>query len=60
MGHNRFRVLIVCLLVGCAAGAARASLAASQADAGKASIQERLNRLREGLFAGTARVNASE
>jgi tetratricopeptide (TPR) repeat protein len=57
MSHNRFRVLIVCLLVGCVAGAARASLAASQADAGKVSIQERLNRLREGLFAGTGRVS---
>jgi len=57
MSCNRFRVLVVCLVAGFVAGAPLASPAASQADAGKASIQERLNRLREGLFSGTGRVN---
>jgi tetratricopeptide (TPR) repeat protein len=57
MSRNRFRVIIVCLLAGYVAGAAPASLTASQTETGKASIQERLNRIREALFSGTGRVN---
>jgi tetratricopeptide (TPR) repeat protein len=57
MSRNRFRVLVVCLVAGFIAGAPLASPAASQADAAKASIQERLNRIREGLFSGTGRVD---
>jgi Tfp pilus assembly protein PilF len=57
MSRNPFRLLFICLLVGCVAGAAVASQNASQTETGKASIQERLNRIREGLFSGTARVN---
>ena len=57
MSRNRFRVLVVCLVAGFVAGAPLASPAAFQADAAKASIQEKLNRIREGLFSGTGRVN---
>ena len=60
MGHNRFRGLIVCLFAGLVAGgvvAPRPLLAASQADTAKAPIQERLNRIREGLFSGAGRVD---
>ena len=58
MSHNCFRGLIVCLLAGFVAGVPMEPrlLAASQTEAGKSSIQDRLNRIREGLFSGTDRV----
>lgn len=59
MIHNRFRVLIV-VLAGTVAGASPAPsrlLAAAQGDAGKASIQERLNRVRADLFSRTDHIN---
>jgi tetratricopeptide (TPR) repeat protein len=59
MSHNCLRGLIACLLAGFVAGAPMEPglLAASQSAAGKPSIQNRLNRIREGLFAGTGRIN---
>ncbi len=57
MRHNSFRVARICL-AGVAAGvfiAAASVLAAPQADADKAKIEERLVRIRADLFAGTAR-----
>jgi tetratricopeptide (TPR) repeat protein len=59
MGHIRLRVARV-FLAGVVAGAAVAAgpfLAASQADADKAKIQERLVSIRADLFAGTARAD---
>ncbi len=59
MGHIRLRVARV-FLAGVVAGAAIAAgpfLAASQADADKAKIQERLVRIRADLFAGTTRAD---
>jgi tetratricopeptide (TPR) repeat protein len=57
MGHNRLRVLRVVLagVVGGASLAAGASVVASQADASKAAIPERLIRVRADLLAGTSR-----
>jgi tetratricopeptide (TPR) repeat protein len=55
MRHNRFRVARICL-AGVLAGvsiAAGSVLAASQADADKAKIEERLVRIRADVFAGT-------
>ena len=59
MSHNCLRGLIVCLLAILVAGVPTESrlLAASQAVASKPSIQERLSRIREGLFSGTGRTN---
>ncbi len=60
MSPNRFRLLIVCLLGGLVADASLDSdrlLAASQADAGKASIQERLKVVRADLFSRTEHIN---
>ena len=59
MSHNCLRELIVCLLAGFVAGVPMEPrlLAASQAVASKPSIQERLNRIREGLFSGTGHTD---
>lgn len=59
MSHNRVRiwVLLVAGLVAGASAESRRVLTASQADAGKASIQERLNRVRADLFSRAERVN---
>jgi len=60
MSQNRFRVLIVFLVAGIVARASMEPgrlLAASQADAGKAAIQERLNRVSAGLFSRADRIN---
>ena len=59
MSHNCLRGLIVCLVAGFVAGVPMEPrlLAASQAVSSKPSIQERLSRIREGLFSGTGRAN---
>ena len=59
MSHNCFRGLIACLLAGFVAGvpAEPRLAAASQGTASASPIQERLNRIREGLFSGTGRVS---
>jgi tetratricopeptide (TPR) repeat protein len=58
MGIGRFRALRLLLLAGIVACASGERLpAASQADAGKVSIQERLSRVRADLFSNAARVN---
>jgi tetratricopeptide (TPR) repeat protein len=57
MGYTRFCVARI-LLAGVVAGASIAvspSLVAAQADAGKARTEERLSRIRTGLFSGTNR-----
>lgn len=58
MRHKRFRVLIV-VLTGTVAGTSLvpSRLAASQADAVKSSIQERLNRVRADIFSRTDHID---
>jgi tetratricopeptide (TPR) repeat protein len=59
MRRNRFRVVLLFLAGTLAAGSPGSGrlLSASQADAAKASMQERLNRVRADLFGRAERVN---